>query len=65
MGELPLLNVEEAALRLRVSRATVYRLIKDGRLRLTKIRGSSFVTQAEIERYLRTAERGNGGRHAA
>ena len=55
MGEL--LTVPETATRLRVHRATVYRLIHDGKLRLTKVRGSSFVKEAEIERYLRAAER--------
>lgn len=51
-------TVNEAAERLRVSRRTVYRLVAENRLRLTKVRGSSFVTRAEIERYLRLAERG-------
>jgi len=40
-----------------ISRRTVYRLIADHKLRVTKVRGSSFVSQAEIERYLRAAER--------
>jgi excisionase family DNA binding protein len=52
-----LLTVEEVADRLRVSRRTVYRLIKDRRLRVTKVRGSSFVTMVEIERYLLPANR--------
>lgn len=51
-------TVTETAALLRVSRATVYRLIGDGRLKLTKVRGSSFVTQAAIDRYLRASERG-------
>jgi excisionase family DNA binding protein len=55
-----LLTLDEAARRLRVSRRTVYRLIADRRLAITKIRGSSFVTVEAIERYLRTA-----GRHTA
>ena len=58
MGETAvLLTVGEAAARLRVHRATVYRLIRDRKLRLTKVRGSSFIKATEIERYLRAAER--------
>jgi excisionase family DNA binding protein len=52
-----LLTVDEAAKRLRVHRATVYRLIARKQLRLTKVGGSSFITDREIERYLRAAER--------
>ena len=50
-------TIAEAAALLRVSTRTVYRLIRDHKLRLTKVRGSSFVSDAEIERYLRAAER--------
>ncbi len=53
-----LLSLDEVARRLGgISRRTVYRLIADRKLRVTKVRGSSFVTAAEIERYVRTAER--------
>jgi excisionase family DNA binding protein len=51
-------TVAETAEALRVSRATVYRLVKDRKLRVTKVRGSTFVAQAEIDRYLKNAERG-------
>ena len=64
MGSTRPLTINEAAERLRVSRRTVYRLIADRRLHMTKIRGSSFVTEAECDRFLRASER-NGGRHAA
>lgn len=53
-------TIEETAKRLRVSRATVYREIKRRRLKVTKVRGSSFVNELEIERYLKAAERPNG-----
>lgn len=52
-----LLTINEAAARLYVHRATLYRLVGDGKLRITKVRGRSFITEAELERYLRTAER--------
>ena len=53
-----LLALDEVARRLGgISRRTVYRLIADRKLRVTKVRGSSFVTEAELERYIRTAER--------
>lgn len=53
-----LLSLDEVAQRLGgISRRTVYRLIADRKLRITKVRGSSFVTEAEIERYIKAAER--------
>jgi excisionase family DNA binding protein len=52
-----LLSVDEAAERLSVSRWTIYRLRRDGKLKLTKIRGSTRVSEREIERYLRVSER--------
>jgi excisionase family DNA binding protein len=53
-----LLALDEVARRLGgISRRTVYRLIADRKLRVTKVRGSSFVTEVELERYIRTAER--------
>lgn len=54
-----LLNLDEVGRRLGgISRRTVYRLIADRRLRVTKVRGSSFVTEAEVERYIRSVARG-------
>jgi len=53
-----LLPLDEVAARLGgVSRRTVYRLIADRKLRVTKVRGSSFVTAAEVDRYVKAAER--------
>lgn len=52
-----LLTIAEVAERLRVSKRTVYRLIADRRLRITKVRGSSFVADREIDRYLQAVER--------
>lgn len=52
-----LLTIAEAAARLRVSVRTVYRLIADRKLRVVKVRGSSFVRETEIGRYLENAER--------
>jgi excisionase family DNA binding protein len=55
-----LLTVQEAAAQLRVSRRTLYRLIAERRIAVTKVRGSSFVTAVELERYVKAA--GRGGR---
>ncbi len=52
-----LLTVQEAASRLRVSRRTLYRLIAERRIVVTKVRGSSFVTELELERYVKAAGR--------
>lgn len=40
-----------------ISRWTLAREEKDGRIRFTWIRGSKFVSHAEIERYLKVAGR--------
>ena len=53
-----LLTIEEAAKYLRVSRRTVYRLHAERRLAFVKVRGSSLVTEAELERYVRAISRG-------
>ena len=58
MGEPDrLLTIDEAAARLSVSRWTVYREHKRGKLRFVKVRGGTRVRATEIERYLRAAER--------
>jgi excisionase family DNA binding protein len=50
-------RIPEAAKLMHVSRSTLYREWNDGRIRITKIRGGSFVMESEIVRYLRWAER--------
>lgn len=41
--------------KLEISRATVYRLVKDGRLRLVKIsRGASGITAESLEQHMRS-----------
>jgi excisionase family DNA binding protein len=57
MTEPPPLSINEAAAALSVSRWTVYRLHRDGKLRFVKVRGGTRVRVSEIERYLRAAER--------
>lgn len=52
-----LLTIPEAAAHLRVSTRTVYRLIAEKQLRATKVRGSRFIIDTELERYLRGAGR--------
>lgn len=54
----PRLTIDESAAYLRVSRRTVYRLIADRRLAVIKVRSSSFIRQAELDRFLRASERG-------
>ena len=54
---MDLLDLDETAARLRVSRRTVEREIARGRLALTKVGGSSFVRESEIQRYLKANER--------
>jgi len=54
-----LLTLEEAGKRLGgVSRRTVERLIRDRKLKVTKVRRSSFVEAAELERYIAQSRRG-------
>lgn len=50
-------TLDEVAERLRVSRRTVYRLAADRKIKITKIRGSSFVRETELARYIAAAER--------
>lgn len=57
MTEPPLLTVTQTAVRLSVSRWTVYRLIRDGKLHGIRVRGGRRFRESEIERYLRAAER--------
>ena len=57
MTNSPLLTVDEAGERLSVSRWTVYRLHRDGKLKFVKVRGGTRIKASEIERYLRVAER--------
>ena len=53
----PPLTVDEAAVALSVSRWTVYREHRRGKLKFIKVGGSTRVKPSEIERYLRAAER--------
>jgi excisionase family DNA binding protein len=46
------LTIPEAARMLGVSKGSVYRLINEGRLHLTKIGARSLVTCAEVHRFL-------------
>ena len=57
MPEPALLTIDDAAQRLSVSRWTVYRLHRDGKLRFVKVRGGTRIRASELERYLRAAER--------
>ena len=53
MTDTPL-PIPDACIRLgKIHRATLYREVRDGKLRITKIRGGSFIMESEIVRYLR------------
>lgn len=47
-----MLTVEEVATELRVSVATVYRLIEDGELKAKKVRGQWRITRKDLDDYL-------------
>lgn len=49
---IELLTLGQTLQRIPVSRRTLFREIKAGRLRVVKIRGRTFVTSREIEAYL-------------
>ena len=57
MAERPVLTIPEAADALRVSRATVYRIIDDGDLQSVKVRGVMRVRLSALNRYLDALER--------
>lgn len=47
-----LLTVTETAARLKVSRATVFRLLRDGELQRLKVRGVTRISTYDIAQYL-------------
>lgn len=59
-----LLDVNDACRYLDVSRSTLYRLFKDGKIKMTKVRGSTRFRRAELDRYLAANERDHRGRVA-
>jgi excisionase family DNA binding protein len=48
--------VAEAAYQLGMHRVTLYRLAKAGRINLTKVNGRTYVTDAELDRFVARAE---------
>lgn len=52
-----LLDIHEAARYLTVSERTIYREIQRGRLRVVKMGGATRFRRAELDRYIRAAER--------
>ena len=52
-----LMTVAEVARELRVSPATVYREIADGKLAIRQVRRKSFVHRADLDAYLKAARR--------
>jgi excisionase family DNA binding protein len=51
----PVLNVREAAAKLRVSPATIYRLCAEGKLRHVRVSNALRMTEEDLEGYLRTS----------
>lgn len=52
----------------KISRTTGYRLVRDGALKLTKIRRRSYLTETEIVRFVKSVDRAasdHGCDHAA
>jgi excisionase family DNA binding protein len=49
---LPCLTIREAAQYLRISRALLYQLIREGRIKIVKIGTRTIVRGAELERFL-------------
>lgn len=45
-------SIAEAAISLGVSRGTAYNLVRDGKLRVVKLRGRTIVPRSEIEALL-------------
>lgn len=52
MSENQVYTIDEAAARLRVSRATLYKMIKRGELRTLRIGGRQKISEREIERLI-------------
>lgn len=52
---MKLLTVKEACERLRISRATLYNLVKKGKLSLVKIGGKSLISEEVIDRLIAQA----------
>lgn len=57
VGRHDLLTIDEAAALLRVSRSTIYRECKAGRLTIVKVRGRSRVPRWSLQDYMAQAER--------
>lgn len=51
---MKLLTIPEACERLRISRATLYKLVKRGAITLVKVGGKSLVPEAAIQKLLNT-----------
>lgn len=61
LDQRPLLTINEAALRLAVSRRQLYDLIGDGKLQTLKIGERQKIEQTEVDRYIRERRRPEGG----
>lgn len=52
-----LLDLQDAADYLSVSRRTVYREVQRGKLRMVKVGGSTRFRKSELDRYIKASER--------
>jgi len=57
---MKLLTIPEACERLRISRATLYKLVKRGTLPLVKVGGKSLIKEESLEKLLGTLPQGEG-----
>ena len=57
MTDDDLFDVKQAAQYLTVARSTLYREVARGRLRITKVGGSTRIRRTELDRYLHAQER--------
>ncbi|MFQ5899821.1 MAG: helix-turn-helix domain-containing protein [Candidatus Methylomirabilia bacterium] len=62
---MQLLTISEACQRLRISRATLYKLVKRGTLPLVKVGGKSLITEEALQNLLRPQPPGQGGENQA
>lgn len=59
----PCFTINEAAQYLRISRALLYKLIREGRIQTVKINSRTIVRGAELERFLDQQQACVGGDH--
>jgi excisionase family DNA binding protein len=62
---MKLLTVKEACERLRISRATLYNLVRKGKVTIVKIGGKSLIREEDIDRLIAVGTGARGERNAS